>query len=79
MTCSVPDYEVRNVFNKYGRVQSVIVNKDKRHAFVKMITREDAERSKRAMDDSSQDPTFRVCSITNYPFLGVGALLTLLL
>ncbi|TVY21078.1 Rpb7-binding protein seb1 [Lachnellula arida] len=44
------DQELRNVFENYGRVQTCIVNKEKRHAFVKMISRADAVRAKEAME-----------------------------
>jgi protein NRD1 len=33
---------LRSLFNKFGVVQTCIVNIDKRHAFIKMISREDA-------------------------------------
>jgi len=36
---------------RYGMVQSAIVNRDKRHAFVKMCNRTDAVRAKMAMED----------------------------
>ncbi|KAL2066584.1 hypothetical protein VTL71DRAFT_2655 [Oculimacula yallundae] len=44
------DHELRNLFSQFGRVQTCIVNKDKRHAFVKMITRQDAIAAKDAME-----------------------------
>lgn len=40
------------MFNRSGQVQTCIVNKDKRHAFVKMITRKDAVAAKEAMENS---------------------------
>ncbi|RYO84713.1 hypothetical protein DL766_003416 [Monosporascus sp. MC13-8B] len=49
VTC--PESELRSVFNRHGRVQTCIVNKDKRHAFVKMITRRDAVAAKEAMEN----------------------------
>ncbi|RXG47062.1 hypothetical protein VDGE_03945 [Verticillium dahliae] len=48
VTCSEP--ELRNIFTQYGQVQTCIVNKDKRHAFVKMLTRKDAEAAKEALE-----------------------------
>ncbi|CZT48864.1 related to RNA binding protein NRD1 protein [Rhynchosporium secalis] len=44
------EHELRNLFAQFGRVQTCIVNKDKRHAFVKMITRQDAIAAKDAME-----------------------------
>ncbi|KAI5863413.1 hypothetical protein GGS23DRAFT_566802 [Durotheca rogersii] len=51
VTC--PEGELRSVFNRHGQVQTCIVNKDKRHAFVKMITRRDAVTAKEAMENST--------------------------
>ncbi|ROT40217.1 hypothetical protein SODALDRAFT_91138 [Sodiomyces alkalinus F11] len=48
VTCS--EQELRSIFNQCGEVQTCIVNRDKRHAFVKMVTRKDAETAKRAME-----------------------------
>ncbi|KAL6816808.1 hypothetical protein V8C40DRAFT_253788 [Trichoderma camerunense] len=50
VTCS--EAELRGIFGRYGTVQTCIVNKDKRHAFVKMLTRQDAVRAKDAMEDA---------------------------
>jgi protein NRD1 len=47
--------EIRSLFNRFGRVQTCIVNQDKRHAFVKMLTRPDAVAAKEGMDNL-QDP-----------------------
>lgn len=44
------EQELRNLFSQFGRVQTCIVNKDKRHAFVKMISRQDAIAAKDAME-----------------------------
>ncbi|KAK3386949.1 hypothetical protein B0H63DRAFT_521027 [Podospora didyma] len=49
VTCS--DHELRQIFDRFGQVQTCIVNKDKRHAFVKMFFRKDAEAAKNAMED----------------------------
>ncbi|KAF3070550.1 Rpb7-binding protein seb1 [Daldinia childiae] len=51
VTC--PESELRSVFNRHGQVQTCIVNKDKRHAFVKMVTRRDAVTAKEAMESST--------------------------
>lgn len=50
VTCS--EAELRRIFNRYGTVQTCIVNKDKRHAFVKMLTRKDALKAKENMEDN---------------------------
>jgi RNA recognition motif-containing protein len=48
---SCSENELREIFNRFGQVQTCIVNKDKRHAFVKMYYRKDAERAKTAMEE----------------------------
>ncbi|KAL2753770.1 hypothetical protein ACRALDRAFT_1082769 [Sodiomyces alcalophilus JCM 7366] len=48
VTCT--EQELRSIFDQHGEVQTCIVNRDKRHAFVKMVTRKDAEAAKRAME-----------------------------
>ncbi|KAK1754580.1 Rpb7-binding protein seb1 [Echria macrotheca] len=50
VTCS--ESELRQIFSRYGQVQTCIVNKDKRHAFVKMYFRKDAEAAKAAMEEN---------------------------
>lgn len=49
---SCSEAELRSIFNRFGEVQTCIVNKDKRHAFVKMFYRKDAEAAKAAMEDN---------------------------
>lgn len=48
VTC--PESELRNIFSRFGAVQTCIVNKEKRHAFVKMYTRKDAVAAKAGME-----------------------------
>ena len=61
---------MRQIFSRYGQVQTCIVNKDKRHAFVKMFFRKDAEAAKNAMEDvRNQDLQLRVCSYPPTPHL----------
>ncbi|KAK4987819.1 hypothetical protein LTR50_004372 [Elasticomyces elasticus] len=43
--------ELRSIFSRFGEVQTCIVNRDKRHAFVKMATRADALAAKQGMED----------------------------
>lgn len=47
--------ELRAIFGRFGRVQTCIANEDKRHAFVKMCTRNDAVTAKTAME-TTRDP-----------------------
>lgn len=47
--------EIRNIFSRFGKVQTCIVNQDKRHAFVKMVNRQFAVAAKEGMDNI-QDP-----------------------
>ncbi|RKU40901.1 hypothetical protein DL546_003463 [Coniochaeta pulveracea] len=49
VTCS--EQELRQIFSRFGKVQTCIVNKDKRHAFVKMYYRKDALKAKEGMDE----------------------------
>lgn len=51
VTCTEP--ELTKIFSNYGYVQSCIVNIDKRHAFVKMVTRSHAEAAKTNLEDSN--------------------------
>jgi protein NRD1 len=53
--------ELRAIFSAYGRVQTCIVNIDKRHAFVKMINRKEAVQAKEALEHyKSGDMQLRV-------------------
>ncbi|KAI9886051.1 MAG: hypothetical protein M1823_002124 [Watsoniomyces obsoletus] len=42
--------ELRSIFERFGRVQTCIVNPEKRHAFVKMLSRPDAVAAKEGME-----------------------------
>ncbi|TAQ84900.1 hypothetical protein B7494_g6772 [Chlorociboria aeruginascens] len=44
------EQELRSIFDRFGTVQTCIVNKEKRHAFVKMVSREDAIAAKDSME-----------------------------
>ncbi|KAF2119170.1 hypothetical protein BDV96DRAFT_569155 [Lophiotrema nucula] len=61
--------EIRNIFNRFGRVQTCIVNQDKRHAFVKMVNRPDAVSAKHGMDNMSDPNTLAKARQTRW---GVG-------
>jgi hypothetical protein len=41
--------ELKNFFRQFGGVQTCIVNHDKRHAFLKLITHQDAMATKQAV------------------------------
>ncbi|KAI1622067.1 hypothetical protein EDD37DRAFT_504540 [Exophiala viscosa] len=45
------DATLRPLFSKFGTVQTCIVNVDKRHAFIKMINRQDAESARYGMEE----------------------------
>jgi protein NRD1 len=52
---------LRDLFSKFGVVQTCIVNIDKRHAFIKMINRRDAESARHGMEEyKSGDMQLRV-------------------
>jgi protein NRD1 len=51
----IGDDELRQLFENFGQVQSCIVNQDKRHAFIKMLTREDAVKAKAGMETYKTD------------------------
>lgn len=60
----IPDYELRSIFERFGKVQTCIVNKEKRHAFVKMISRKDAVNAKDLMEKGrGPDSSLRVRSL----------------
>ncbi|KAI9735253.1 MAG: hypothetical protein M1834_001843 [Cirrosporium novae-zelandiae] len=46
---------LRSIFSNFGVVQTCIVNIDKRHAFVKMISRADAMRAREGMEHYKSD------------------------
>jgi protein NRD1 len=59
------DHELKGFFGRFGGVQSCIVNHDKRHAFLKLISHQDAIATKtsvEALPDSEYRSMFeRVC------------------
>lgn len=60
-TCSSSEDHLRGIFAQFGLVQTCIVNVDKRHAFVKMLTRQDSIRAKEGMERyKSPDMQLRV-------------------
>jgi protein NRD1 len=43
--------EIQQIFERFGQVQTCIANRDKRHAFVKMTTRDFALNAKQGMEE----------------------------
>ena len=67
--CRSSEDDLRAIFAKFGRVQTCIVNVDKRHAFVKMISREEAIVAKEGMEHhKSTDMQLRVRSVISSNF-----------
>ncbi|KAI9823335.1 MAG: hypothetical protein M1832_002559 [Thelocarpon impressellum] len=48
VTCA--EHDLRSVFSQFGNVQTCIVNQEKRHGFIKMISRKDALLAKEGME-----------------------------
>lgn len=51
---TIPEAQLRALFNRFGTVQTCIVNIDKRHAFIKMVTRPDAIAARDGMESYRQ-------------------------
>ncbi|CAI7599983.1 unnamed protein product [Penicillium manginii] len=51
---TIPEAQLRALFGKFGIVQTCIVNIDKRHAFIKMISRPDAIAARDGMESYRQ-------------------------
>lgn len=67
--CRCPESELRAIFSRFGEVQTCIVNRDKRHGFVKMLTRKDAVAAKEGMADMrTSDHQLRVCFVLSTCF-----------
>lgn len=59
---------LRALFASFGMVQTCIVNVDKRHAFVKMINRRDAEAARNGMEEhKAGDSQLRVSALSLAP------------
>ncbi|EME47566.1 hypothetical protein DOTSEDRAFT_50941 [Dothistroma septosporum NZE10] len=64
--------EIQDVFERYGRVQTCIANRDKRHAFVKMTTRNHALAAKAGMEEMQTRNDREVMAIARQTKWGVG-------
>lgn len=63
VTSSEP--HLRSLFARFGLVQTCIVNVDKRHAFIKMLNRKDAEKARTGMEEYKDGNTqLRVCIVS---------------
>jgi protein NRD1 len=51
--------ELKDAFARYGHVQTCIVNHEKRHAFIKMLTRREALAAKEGMETGGM-PDFQL-------------------
>lgn len=49
------EQELRQQFLRFGPVQSVILNREKRHAFVKMCNRHDAVEARSGMENGRNE------------------------
>lgn len=64
--------EIQDLFERFGRVQTCIANRDKRHAFVKMTTRSHALSAKENMERLQGANDREVMSIARQTKWGVG-------
>lgn len=64
--------EIQDLFERFGRVQTCISNRDKRHAFVKMTTRQHALAAKAAMEDLQNRNDRETMNIARQTKWGVG-------
>ncbi len=64
--------EIQELFERYGRVQTCIANREKRHAFVKMTTRKDAINAKEQVERLQSSNDREVMNIARQTKWGVG-------
>ncbi|KAK3068625.1 hypothetical protein LTR53_013658 [Teratosphaeriaceae sp. CCFEE 6253] len=64
--------EIQAVFERFGKVQTCIANREKRHAFVKMTTRQYALAAKRGMEELQERNEREVLSVARQTKWGVG-------
>jgi protein NRD1 len=64
--------EIQELFERFGRVQTCIANREKRHAFVKMTSREDALNAKENMERLQSANDREVMNIARQTKWGVG-------
>ncbi|KAK5108178.1 hypothetical protein LTR62_008709 [Meristemomyces frigidus] len=64
--------EILQLFERFGRVQTCIANREKRHAFVKMTTRNHALAAKQGMEELQNRNDREVMNIARQTKWGVG-------
>ncbi|KAK4505774.1 hypothetical protein PRZ48_003739 [Zasmidium cellare] len=64
--------EINDLFERFGRVQTCIANRDKRHAFVKMTSRQFALNAKAGMEELQNRNDRDVMNIARQTKWGVG-------
>jgi len=64
--------EIQSLFERFGRVQTCIANREKRHAFVKMTTRNHALSAKAGMEELQNRGDRDVMQIARQTKWGVG-------
>lgn len=64
--------EIHELFERFGRVQTCIANRDKRHAFVKMTTRTHALAAKNAMEEMQARNDRETMNVARQTKWGVG-------
>jgi protein NRD1 len=64
VTNRITEDKLRELFSRFGGVQSIIMNQEKRCAFLKMYTREGAINAREGMEQyPTDDTTIRVASL----------------
>lgn len=64
--------EIQALFERFGRVQTCIANRDKRHAFVKMTTRQHALAAKQGVDELQNRGDREILQVARQTKWGVG-------
>lgn len=64
--------EIESLFSRFGRVQTIIANRDKRHAFVKMSTRQEALLAKKRLEELQNANDKEVVNVARQTKWGVG-------
>ena len=64
--------EIQSLFERFGRVQTCIANREKRHAFVKMTSRTDALTAKAGMEEMQTRNDREIINIARQTKWGVG-------
>ncbi|EGP89813.1 uncharacterized protein MYCGRDRAFT_18762, partial [Zymoseptoria tritici IPO323] len=64
--------EIQELFERFGKVQTCIANRDKRHAFVKMTTRAHALSAKATMEEMQSRNDKDVMNVARQTKWGVG-------